>query len=306
MAAASRRGPYRRKASLRNQLRPFSPTPPRAVAGRLLVFRTATGDAGFGAVVEKRADGSRPRTLGRLWIPSVWYMASRPDCVELRHRLRAASPAVLPSLLFCDFARLRDEVQAVEAAGVPALHLDVMDGHFVPNFTYGMPIVEAVRRVTDLPLDAHLMIANPARYVPQFRDAGADVITIHAEAVADPRPVLEQIRSLGAAAGLSINPPTPLAAIEASLPYCDLVLVMSVMPGFGGQEFDEVALGKLRQLKTRIDVSPLREVDGGITTATIGRCAAAGAELFVTGSAIFRHDNYPAAVRELRAAAQAA
>jgi ribulose-phosphate 3-epimerase len=198
----------------------------------------------------------------------------------------------------------RYTVEATEAAGVAAMHLDVMDGHFVPNFTYGLPIVEAVRRATELPLDVHLMIAEPARYVDEFRAAGADVMTIHAEAVDDPRPVLERIRELGAAAGLAINPPTPLSAIEAALPYCDLILVMSVMPGFGGQQFDDVALGKLQTLKSRQDVDALLEVDGGITTATIGKCAQAGAELFVTGSAIFCHDDYATAVRELRAAAK--
>jgi ribulose-phosphate 3-epimerase len=130
------------------------------------------------------------------------------------------------------------------------------------------------------------------------------MMTIHVEAVADPRPVLERIRELGAAAGLAINPPTPLSTIEASLPYCDLILVMSVMPGFGGQMFDDVALEKLQSLRGRPDVDALLEVDGGITTATIGPCRAAGAELFVAGSAIIHSGNYAAAVRELRSAAQ--
>jgi ribulose-phosphate 3-epimerase len=231
-------------------------------------------------------------------------MVSRLDRVELVHRLRAASPAILSSLLFCDFGQLQREVEAAEEAGVDAMHLDVMDGHFVPNFTYGLPIVEAVRRATDLPLDVHLMIAEPARYLDQFRAAGADMMTIHAEAVDDPRPLLERIRALGAAAGLAINPPTPLATVEASLPYCDLILVMSVMPGFGGQEFDDVALDKLQTLKARQDVDALLEVDGGISTAMIGNCAQAGAELFVIGSAIFCRDDYTTAVRELRSAAQ--
>jgi ribulose-phosphate 3-epimerase len=232
---------------------------------------------------------------------------ARTDVIE---RLRAARPAILPSLLLCDFGALRREVEAVESAGVPALHLDVMDGRFVPNISYGLPIVEAVRQATNLPIDVHLMIAEPARYVEQFRQAGADCMTIHAEAVSDPRPVLDKIRELGALAGLAINPPTALVSIEASLAHCDLVLVMSVMPGFGGQAFDDVALDKLRALRarkdTRKDIRPLLEVDGGIAAATIGPCAAAGADLFVAGSAIFRSENYTTAVTSLRSAAHAA
>lgn len=220
-------------------------------------------------------------------------------------RLRGIKPVVLPSLLFCDFGNLHADVKALEAAGATALHLDVMDGHFVPNFTYGMPIVEAVRQVTELPLDVHLMIEKPGRYVAQFRAAGADIITIHAEAIDDPRPLLDQIRSLGAAAGLSINPPTPIHAIEPSLPHCDLILVMSVMPGFGGQSFDTTALDKLRSLRDRTGVDALLEVDGGISTSTIGACAESGAELFVAGSAIFREDDYGQALRNLRLAANA-
>ncbi len=232
-------------------------------------------------------------------------MDSRLDRAELASQLRKEAPAIMASLLFCDFGELQREVAAVEAAGVAAMHLDVMDGHFVPNFSYGMPIVEAVRRATDLPLDVHLMMDNPELYIAAFRKAGADSMTIHVEAVADPRPVLDKIRSLGASAGLAINPPTPLSAIEASLPYCDVILVMSVMPGFGGQKFDDVALEKLRTLKLRSDVRALLEVDGGVHVDTIGKCARAGADLFVTGSAIFGHNDYATAVRELRAAAKA-
>jgi ribulose-phosphate 3-epimerase len=232
-------------------------------------------------------------------------MDSRHDRAELATELRNQAPAIMASLLFCDFLELRREIEAVEAAGVAAMHLDVMDGHFVPNFTYGMTIVEAARRATDLPIDVHLMMERPEKYIEAFRDAGADNMTIHVEAVPDPRPALEKIRSLGASAGLAINPPTPLSAIEASLPYCDLILVMSVMPGFGGQKFDAVALEKLRTLKARTDVTALLEVDGGVAVDTIGPCAQAGAELFVTGSALFRHQNYPQAVKDLRTAAGA-
>ena len=230
-------------------------------------------------------------------------MARRLGRDELKAGLRAASPTVLPSLLACDFAHLEREVREVEEAGVRALHLDVMDGHFVPNLSIGVPIVEAVRRITDLPLDVHLMISDPARYVEPFRKAGADSLTIHVEAVADPRPVLDRIRALGALAGLALNPPTPLSAIEPSLPHCDIVLVMSVMPGFGGQKFDAVALGKLRELAGRPNREALLEVDGGIDLETIGLCAEAGTEMFVAGTAIFKTDNYAGTIQRLRSEA---
>jgi ribulose-phosphate 3-epimerase len=163
--------------------------------------------------------------------------------------LHAAAPLVDPSLLACDFARLGEEIRRVEQAGARLLHLDIMDGHFVPNLSIGIPVVEAVRRSTRLPLDVHLMISEPGRYVRPFREAGADLLTVHVEAVADPRPLLAQIRALGAAAGISLNPPTPVEALDGCLDLCDLVLVMSVMPGFGGQEFETEALRKLRRLR---------------------------------------------------------
>jgi ribulose-phosphate 3-epimerase len=230
-------------------------------------------------------------------------MAGRLGREELKAALRKASPGILPSLLACDFAHLEQEVHRVEAAEVPALHLDVMDGHFVPNLSIGVPIVEAVRRITDLPLDVHLMISEPARYIEAFRRAGADSMTIHIEAVADPRPVLHKIRSLGALAGLALNPPTALSAIDSSLPHCDLVLVMSVMPGFGGQKFEDVALSKLRDLAGRPDCDALLEVDGGVGLETIGSCAEAGAELFVAGTAIFKTDDYAGTIHRLRSEA---
>jgi ribulose-phosphate 3-epimerase len=234
---------------------------------------------------------------------SALSMESRFDRAELINRLRGVSPAVFASLLMCDFRELGREVAVVEAAGAAAMLLDVMDGQFVPIVTYGMPIVEAVRRSTELPIDVHLMIDHPEKYIEQFRLAGADSMTVHAGAVGAPRTVLKKIRALGACAGLAINPSTPLSAIEASLPFCDLILVMSVMPGFGGQKFDDGALEKLRTLKTRSDVNALLEVDGGVSKTTIGKCAEAGAELFVVGSAIFRQKNYASAVEELRTAA---
>ena len=228
---------------------------------------------------------------------------------DLSHRdapatLRAAGPAVLPSLLLCDFGNLEREIGRLVAAGVPALHLDVMDGDFVPNLTYGFPIVQAVRRLTDLPLDVHLMISTPLRYVERFVEAGADIVTIHVEAAANPRETLERIRSLGAAAGLALNPETPLSAIDSCLDACDLVLVMSVRPGFGGQEFEPVALDKLRTLRARLGADAVLEVDGGVNESTIASCAAAGADLFVVGSAIFGNTDYKASVRTLRDLAQ--
>jgi ribulose-phosphate 3-epimerase len=222
---------------------------------------------------------------------------------EWKARLRAARPVVLPSLLACDFGQLEREIELVEAAGAKALHLDIMDGHFVPNLSFGIPIVEAARRATNLPLDVHLMIEQPERYVEPFREAGADGLTIHVEVVPDPRPVLERIRTLGAWAGLAMNPPTPVAAIEPSLPYCDLVLVMSVMPGFGGQKFDESVLPKLRALRGRDDVDAFLEVDGGISVETVRLCSEAGADFFVAGTAIFESDDYAVALRQLQSLA---
>lgn len=218
-------------------------------------------------------------------------------------RLRDDLPVILPSLLMCDFTNLAREVERLEEAGVKALHLDVMDGCFVPNLTYGMPIVEAFRQLTDLPLDVHLMIERPQRFVRQFYDAGADAITIHEEAAKDPRAVLEQIHELGAACGIAINPATPLERIEAYLDLCDLVLVMSVDAGFGGQSFNGVAIDKLQHLRSTAGPELLLEVDGGINEKTISTCARAGADLFVVGSAIFRSDHYPTVVRQLAALA---
>ena len=202
-------------------------------------------------------------------------------------RLRAAAPAVLPSMLMCDFANLEREVRQLEEAGVVGLHLDVMDGNFVPNITYGLPIVSTIRRLTSLVIDVHLMISDPATYAPQFREAGADVITFHAEAVEFPGEVLEIIKRSGAAASIAINPPTPLSAIEDCIDSCDMLLVMSVMPGFGGQSFEPVALEKLKQLRQRPDFNALLEIDGGVNDSTIASCAEAGADLFVVGSGSF-------------------
>ena len=167
--------------------------------------------------------------------------------------LKAAAPLIAPSLLAADFANLEREVHRLEAAGARVLHLDVMDGHFVPNLSFGLPVVEAVRRVTDLPLDVHLMISEPGRYVERFRQAGADFLSFHVEAVDEPGALLDRVRSLGAGAGIAISPPTPVERLEFCLDQCDYVLVMSVDPGFGGQHFHpEVA-----------DEAPLAPLQGG-------------------------------------------
>lgn len=214
------------------------------------------------------------------------------------NRFRRAAPAILPSLLQCDFGNLQGEVDRLREAGCEILHLDVMDGHFVPNLTYGMPIAAAVRRHTNLLIDAHLMISDPAAYVDKFVEAGVDMITIHVEAVRDPRPVLAQIREAGLLAGVALNPGTPLASISDCLDHCDAVLVMSVDAGFGGQAFQSVALEKLQQLR---QAAPelLLEVDGGVNQETIGKCREAGADLFVVGSAIFKQQDYGNAISEL-------
>jgi len=214
-------------------------------------------------------------------------------------RLRNTRPVVLPSLLLCDFGNLEREIRRLEEAEVRALHLDVMDGCFVPNITYGMPIVSAVRKLTDLPLDVHLMIQHPEAYVERFRDAGADVITCHIEATGDPRGLLQSIKDLGAAAGIALNPQTPLETIKGCLDLCDLVLVMSVPAGFGAQPFDEGALDRLRTVRQLASDHVMLEVDGGINKETIGRVAEAGARYFVVGSAIFRQPDYVAVVRQL-------
>jgi ribulose-phosphate 3-epimerase len=215
------------------------------------------------------------------------------------NRLRAELPAILPSMLLCNFGNLEREIAQLEMAGVTGLHLDVMDGHFVPNLTYGMPIVEAIRKLTKVAVDVHLMIADPGRYVRQFVDAGADIVTIHVEAVNDPAAILREIRDLGVGAVIALNPNTPLYALEECYDQCDLVLVMSVPAGFGGQSFRTVALEKLRQVRARAGAHVLVEVDGGINEQTIQNCAAAGAQLFVVGSAIFRATNYEHALQDL-------
>lgn len=224
---------------------------------------------------------------------------------SLLSNLHKSTPLIAPSILNGDFRNLRKEVERLEEAGARVIHLDVMDGHFVPNLSFGLPIVEAVRQCTELPLDVHLMISEPANYARQFREAGADLLTFHIEAVPEPAELLEAIRASGAAAGLSLNPPTPVSLLDPFLANCDLVLVMSVMPGFGGQKFDPVALEKLQYLRNNGPNGLLLEVDGGVGDETIGSCVAAGAELLVVGTGLMAYDDVSQRLSELTRLANA-
>jgi ribulose-phosphate 3-epimerase len=218
-------------------------------------------------------------------------------------RIRNASPAILPSLLMCDFGDLRGEVKSLEKCGIEVLHLDVMDGHFVPNLTYGMPIVQGLRRHTDMPLDVHLMISDPLKYAPAMVDAGADLLTFHIEAATSKtaKQIAKGISDLGVPVGVALNPATPVESVIPLLDHVDMVLVMSVNAGFGGQSFDPSALDKLATLKQH-KPDLLLEIDGGIDTTTIGLAREAGCDLFVVGSAIFRKDDYGRAIDELTTA----
>ncbi|MFM9058331.1 MAG: ribulose-phosphate 3-epimerase [Planctomycetaceae bacterium] len=216
---------------------------------------------------------------------------------------------VLPALLLCDFGHLAREVERLEAAGAVALHLDVMDGRFVPQLTYGPVVVEAVRRAARVPIEVHLMIEEPERSLADYAKLGADIVTVHVEALADPRAALRTIADMGPRAHIAISPGTPVERIEPCLDACDGVLVMSVEPGYGGQRFDPVALEKLAWLadrRARRGGSFLLGVDGGIATDTVGAVAAAGAELIVAGSAVIRSHDYAQAIAELETLARKA
>jgi len=214
---------------------------------------------------------------------------------------------IAPSILSADFSRLGEEIRAIEAGGADYVHIDVMDGHFVPNITIGPLVVEAVRKVTSLPLDVHLMIENPDLYIPEFARAGADLITVHQEAVPHLHRTVQLIKSLGKKAGVSLNPATPAAALDVILDDLDLILVMTVNPGFGGQSFIASCLPKITALRREIDRRGLTvelEIDGGVKIDNIGTIAAAGADVFVAGSAVFGTPDYAATIAALRDGAQ--
>jgi ribulose-phosphate 3-epimerase len=209
---------------------------------------------------------------------------------------------IAPSILSADFSRLGEEIRAVESGGATVVHIDVMDGQFVPNITIGLPVVRSLRKSTALTLDAHLMIEEPGRYAAQFAEAGADMVSVHVEADAHLQRTLISIREAGAKAGIAINPATSLTSLEEALPYADFVLLMSVNPGYGGQRFIPTSLDKLRRLKDMIYQKglPVRiEIDGGIDENNIAEIAAAGAEIIVAGSAVFGKDDPAEAVKGL-------
>jgi ribulose-phosphate 3-epimerase len=211
---------------------------------------------------------------------------------------------IAPSILAADFVRLADEVARVEAAGADLLHVDVMDGHFVPNLTIGPPVVRALDTVTDLPLDVHLMVKNPDMLLPAFIEAGSDYLSVHVEACRHLHRTIQTIKEAGVRASVVLNPATPLHALEEILPELDMVLLMSVNPGFGGQRFIPSSIEKIRALKQQITARGLRvaiEVDGGIKSSNASQIRAAGADILVAGTAIFGTCDYRQAICDLRA-----
>ncbi|HWR28635.1 MAG TPA: ribulose-phosphate 3-epimerase [Negativicutes bacterium] len=210
---------------------------------------------------------------------------------------------IAPSLLSADFVHLAEDIARVEAAGADWLHLDIMDGHFVPNLTFGPPIVAAIRKITKLPLDVHLMVTNPADHIEAFAAAGANWLTVHVETAPHLHRLAEQIRELGVRPAVALNPATPIGTLEEILSVVDMVLVMSVNPGFGGQKFIPSSLSKIRRLKDqikRMDRSVLIEVDGGVNQGTAPQVRDAGADVLVAGSAVFGNNDLALAIRNLR------
>lgn len=216
---------------------------------------------------------------------------------------------IAPSILAANFAKLGEEVKDVERAGAKLIHIDVMDGHFVPNISFGSIVLDAIRPLTDLPLDVHLMIENPDQYIEQFAKAGADYITVHVEACRHLHRTIQLIRSYGVKPGVVLNPHTPIESIQHILEDIDMVLFMTVNPGFGGQKFIHSVVPKIEALSTIIKERNLNvaiEIDGGINAETIVPCAKAGATIFVAGSAIYSKEDRTAALQEILAAGEAA
>ncbi|CAN5734262.1 ribulose-phosphate 3-epimerase [soil metagenome] len=209
---------------------------------------------------------------------------------------------IAPSILSADFTRLAEEIRAIEAGGATILHFDVMDGRFVPNITVGLPVLKSVRKVTDLMIDAHLMIEEPSRYAVKFVEAGANMVSVHVEADVHLQRTLCVIREAGGQAGIAINPATPLVSLEEALPFADFILLMSVNPGFGGQKFIHTSVDKLRRLRQMIDDRGLNtriEIDGGIDASNIAEIVELGAEIIVSGTGVFGKGKPTEAVREL-------
>lgn len=210
---------------------------------------------------------------------------------------------IAPSILSADFSRLGEEIKAVEKAGADLIHVDVMDGHYVPNITIGPGVVSSLRKTTNLPFDVHLMIEDPDRYIDAFVDAGSNIITVHAEAVTHLHRTVQYIKAKGVRAGVSLNPSTPLSCVEEILPDIDLLLIMTVNPGFGGQKFISSMLPKIRKARELAQARGLEmaiEVDGGVTAENIGTLADAGADIFVAGAAVFGSPSYSDTISKMK------
>lgn len=217
-----------------------------------------------------------------------------------------SSKLIAPSILAADFANLQRDIEMVNKSDADWFHIDVMDGHFVPNISYGMPVIQAIKRHATKPLDVHLMIEKPERYIEEFANAGADIITVHYESTVHLHRTLTQIEDTGCKAGVVLNLTTPVSVLEDILPKCYMVLLMSINPGFGGQKFENITYNRVRKLREMIkeqDLDTRIEIDGGVTDKNIKQLVDAGADVFVAGSHIFKSDNQPETVKKLKAIA---